>query len=909
MAYLIALAGSVPLRAAAGEGAQIPRVLMLFSNDRLLPANVQIDAGFRDALEASRGDRFELCTEFLDVVHFPGKEGEEAMAAYLQGRYARRPPQALVAVGPQALQFLLQRRETLLAGTPLIFGAVSRQNPLLTHLQGKVAGLPADVPVAPTVEAMLQVRPHLRQIAVVTGADEFDRRWNAVMHEDLRRFEDRVTLVYWTALPFRELLNKAAGLPPEAAIFFFSYFREPDGQSMAPHQVAREIAAAASVPVFGVFDTYLGDGITGGEMTLFSDQGAAVGRIVARVLAGEPVERIGVLDPPPPRFRFDARQLARWRIPERALPPGSEIRFQAPSLWEQHRGLIILIGGVGATQSAFIAGLLVNRARRKRSERALDERLRFERLVSEISARLINLPPEEVDREVVQALEKVRAAVNVDRCYLFECSFETGRLKVTHQARSADSPALEADSEGLAFRWFLAQARRGQRVSVEDVTRDLPLEAGVDGAHAARNGLRSALMIPLRASAETVQGIAFHALRKPRRWPEDLQSRLHLTGEILAAALAARQAEAELRLSEERFSKAFRASPSAIALVRDLDNRVVDVNESWEQLFQRGRTEAIGRTTAELEVYLNEKDQGQVRGVLEREGSVRNYELPIRTKAGEARDAALSVETITLGDEPYLIWILNDVTERKRVEEVTQQLSHATRLALVGELTASIAHEINQPLGAILSNAEAAEMLLDQGSLPVGELRQILADIRQDDLRASEVIRHVRTLSRKRSLLALPLEVQEVTAEVVRLLAADARRRQVALNVEAPAYPIKVRGDRVHLQQVLLNLILNGMDAMVDTPKSERRLTVRLAVNGQATVEVSVADAGRGIAPEKLPRLFESFFTTKEEGLGLGLAIARSIVEAHGGRISAENNARAGATFRFTLPFEKEQPT
>jgi PAS domain S-box-containing protein len=259
-----------------------------------------------------------------------------------------------------------------------------------------------------------------------------------------------------------------------------------------------------------------------------------------------------------------------------------------------------------------------------------------------------------------------------------------------------------------------------------------------------RSGLRSALTIPLRASGETVQGIAFHALKKARRWPEDLQSRLQLTGEILTAALAARQAEAELRSSEERFSKAFRASPSAIALVRESDGRVVDVNESWEQLFQCGRAEALGRTTAELGVYLNEKDRREVRAVLEREGSVRNYELPIRTQAGEARDAALSVETITLGEEPYLISILHDVTERKRVEEVTQRLAHATRLALVGELTASIAHEINQPLGAILSNAEAAEMLLERESPPLDELRQILADIRQDDVRAGEVIRHVR---------------------------------------------------------------------------------------------------------------------------------------------------------------------
>ena len=237
---------------------------------------------------------------------------------------------------------------------------------------------------------------------------------------------------------------------------------------------------------------------------------------------------------------------------------------------------------------------------------------------------------------------------------------------------------------------------------------------------------------------------------------------------------------------------------------------------------------------------------------------------------------------------------------------MSRDFAHASRLAIVGELSASIAHEINQPLGAILSNADAAELLLESESPPLDEVRKILGDIRNDDLRASDIIRHLRLLTRKQVMQMEPLDVNEVSGEVVRLMEPEARRRNVSLCTEFTAVPGTILGDRVHLQQVLMNLILNAMEAMADTPESERDLLVRTATNGQRRVQISVTDSGRGIPPEKLPRLFESFFTTKENGMGLGLAIVRSIIDSHQGQIFAENNSDMGATFRFDFPVSDE---
>ncbi|HTD85608.1 MAG TPA: ATP-binding protein, partial [Candidatus Binatia bacterium] len=243
-----------------------------------------------------------------------------------------------------------------------------------------------------------------------------------------------------------------------------------------------------------------------------------------------------------------------------------------------------------------------------------------------------------------------------------------------------------------------------------------------------------------------------------------------------------------------------------------------------------------------------------------------------------------------------------DVTDRKRAERANELLAHASRLAMVGELTASIAHEINQPLGAILNNAEAAGMLLDANPENLQEVKQILSDIRKDDVRASEVVLHIRTLLRKRQLEMQLLQINQVAEAVLRLIHPEARQREMEIQLDFAQQLPLVKADRVHVQQLFLNLILNGMDAMAETPKGQRRLKISTLPHSSGGVQVNVRDAGRGIPAERFPRLFESFYSTKPEGMGLGLSISRDIIEAHRGRIWAENNPEGGATFCFMLP-------
>ncbi|MGZ8424731.1 MAG: ABC transporter substrate binding protein [Candidatus Binatia bacterium] len=247
-----------------------------------------------------------------------------------------------------------------------------------------------------------------------------------------------------------------------------------------------------------------------------------------------------------------------------------------------------------------------------------------------------------------------------------------------------------------------------------------------------------------------------------------------------------------------------------------------------------------------------------------------------------------------------------DITRRKLMEiELQRQredLAHVTRVSLMGELTASLAHELNQPLTAILSNAQAAQRFLMNPAFNLDEVRDILKDIVEDNNRAAEIIRNIRALVRKEELTFARLDLPAVIRDVLSLVHGDADLRNVQVDYQPGNEVPSVRGDRIQLQQVLLNLLLNAFDAMKESRTDERWVSVRVHSEGMGLVEVSVRDGGIGLTNGNLDRIFEPFFTTKKEGLGMGLSISRSIVEAHGGHLWAENNQDRGATFHLVLP-------
>jgi len=425
------------------------------------------------------------------------------------------------------------------------------------------------------------------------------------------------------------------------------------------------------------------------------------------------------------------------------------------------------------------------RAGRRRAERSLGERLRFETLLSEQVATFSRVSGADVDRAIQRALRRIADFLSVDWGNLTEYSDGSQTARVTHWW-VAEGVGPQPSAIGFEeIPWVVTRLRRGELVRFSSIDELPGTEAAVDRHTYRRLGVKSQVAVPLTVEGEVVGALAFSTVGTERVWRDEFVQRLHLLGDVFANTLSRRRSEME----------------------------------------------------------------GQ---------------------------------------------------------RLLQDLAHVGRVSTMGELTASLAHELNQPLTAILSNAQAAQRILHSGGADLVEIREILGDIVEDDKRAGDVIHRLRGFLRKGQLEFSTLDMGELVSQVARLVSSDAIIRNVVIRLDLAIGLPPVRGDRVQLQQVVLNLLMNGLDAMRECDAGERALVLRTFMASPASVVVAVADSGVGIKEADLEQVFHAFYTTKPNGLGMGLAIARSIVEAHGGRLDARSNPEGGTTFSFTLPTSKE---
>jgi signal transduction histidine kinase len=542
----------------------------------------------------------------MEIVRLPSQAHVDRTVQYLSGKYAEAPPDVLITLGRAALPFIAKYRAAIAPNVPIILASMPTADAKVSDLQN-VFWVTTDYSFSKTLNLAQRLQPGARDLVIVGGASDYDRRWLDLANLDLQPLNNHYTIKFIAGLPYEETLKEASQLSKDTIVIMSFFFSDGSGTPQVSPEVAGNVAKVSPAPVYSPISTNLGTGIVGGFMDSWEQQGAAAADVAFEILSSKPHNPISNQNAPLHTYQVDERQLKRWGMSSSQLPVGSDLRFLQFNVWQEYRWQIIGIIAALLLQGAVIAGLAIEHRRRRAAELELRQRL--------------------------------------------------------------------------------------------------------------------------------------------------------------------------------------------------------------------------------LEVL------------------------------------------------------------------------HLNRTAVAGTLSASVAHELNQPLAAIQSNVDAAMLYLKQSPPNIAKIEGILTRIVHDDQRAAGIITRVRDLLKKKDEVELQeFDLNDVINETMETIGPEAIKNRVDIEVCQPRGALPVRADRLQLQQVLVNLVMNGIDAMRNCNPESRKMSIGAARVNATSVEVSVVDTGTGIPPDRLNKVFDAFYTTKTHGTGLGLSIARKIIEMFGGRIWADNRPGGGAIFRFTLP-------
>jgi PAS domain S-box-containing protein len=839
--------------ASGAESERDKRVLIISTGSRFSPGFALVDQGVLEGLAKILSARVETYAENLDILRFPTERFQRIFTEYLAEKYAEQRPDLIILVYVGNVGIAGKLLQQMFPGTPIIVAGFTEEEVRTDQFGPLVSGIAQRVDPRANLELILRLQPETRRIVVIGGTAEVDRNVLNRAREAARSFVGRVEFEFWDNRSMPELRKGVTALPPQTAILVSRMFRDGAGQAVISTQAGQSIAQWANVPVYVMVDATLGTGAVGGSVGSIEAFGRRAGELARLILTGTAPASL------PFEIRtdtvpiFDWRALHRWGISESRLPPNSIVRFRRPLVWDQYRwyilGALVIIG----LQSAMIVDLLLQRRRRRRIEAEL--------------------------RESQQLMELATGAGELG---LWSRDLKSGDIWANGPMRSLFGFGVH---EAVRFEDILG------RIHSNDRERML-----LQVEHAETAGL------PFQGEFRTVlpDGRERWVLAKGKTVVEPTNRKERRMGVVLDIT--------ERKRAEERFRLAVEASPSAIVMINP-QGEIVLVNTLTEKLFGYTREELIGKS---IEILVPERfraDRADFFAAPQSRAMGAGRDLFARRKDGSEFQVEIGLNPIHTNEGTFVLTAIVDITERKRAESELRrnrdELAHVARITTMGELAASLAHELNQPLTAILSNAQAAQRFLANNRVDVEEVREILRDIVDDNNRASEVIRRMRALVRKEELEFNSLDLTGMIREIVLLVHSDAVLHNVRVSCDFAARLPEVRGDKIQLQQVLLNLLLNAFDAMKDCSVEDREVSLRVE-GGAGMIEVSVSDHGPGLTSDKLDKIFQPFFTTKREGLGMGLSISRSIIEAHGGRLWAENNNGRGATFHFTVPVAEE---
>ncbi len=343
-------------------------VLYPDANNRT-PGAVLVDQGIRSAFPTNSPDNIEVHSEYLDVSRYQEAEYHQQLAAFLQRKYASQNVELVIAGLSPSLDFVLKHRQEIFPDVPIVYCVIDQDELKMRTLPPDVIGVPIAMDLAGTLELALKLHPHTRHVFVVAGKAEFDAKWNQVARQTFRAYQDGVEFVYLSGLPMEDLLNRVEHLPPDSIIYYLHVFEDGAGKPQIAAGVVEALAARANAPIYGHVDSYVGRGTVGGHVFSFENEGKSAGALGMRILAGEKPGNIAVQETSANTYVFDWRQLQRWGISERSLPPGSTILHRELGFWDLYRWHIIGVLSLCVVEGLLIVGLLAQRSNLIRAQR------------------------------------------------------------------------------------------------------------------------------------------------------------------------------------------------------------------------------------------------------------------------------------------------------------------------------------------------------------------------------------------------------------------------------------------------------------------------------------------------------------------------------------------------------------
>jgi PAS domain S-box-containing protein len=819
-------------------------VLVLHALEANMPLNVRTDRAIMAALEAGGIGMRNQFFEYLDLQRNAGLEHRKRLAEMMHLRYGKRKIDVIITLYPEALEFLLKDCREIFPDAPIValYMAPSFQLPKTDR---RIIQHVFRGDMRGTLEIALKLVSKAKRVYVVGGVHSLDKKNEAQARQDFKKWEGQLTFRYLSDMSLEEMLATVSSAPPETIIFYMAMTGDITGKTYNPRDVAKRLRQVSNGPVFGLYETLLEHGIVGGSIVAYGGIGTQAGRLALSILGidSDSDKTSEILDVPGVAM-FDWRELRHWKLSEAALPKGSIVINRESRIWDYK---YYIIGGLALflVQLFLIAGLLLQRRRKKVAEEELNQffNVTLDLLcIANIDGYFLRLNP-----AWKKILGYTREELMANRFLEFVHPDDLDRTREVVSTLSSQQEVISFENryrcKDGTYRW-------------------------------------------LEWSSAPAGDLIYAAAR-------DITER--------------KQMQDRIRNAAEEWRTTF-DSIQDLVMILDPEFKLVRVNATSLSFFNLPLEKVLGKHCYEL-----------MHGTSEPVGTCPLAKM-IKTKRHEETELYddktdvwlhVSVDPVfdVKGEIIRVIHTVKDVTEHKRAESeasrARRELLRMDRLSRMGELTASLAHELNQPLAAILSNAQAGLRFLQSEKPDLNELREILQDITNDDKRAGGVIRSLRAMMRQEEKERESLSINELLSDVVSLFHSEAVLRNVIIAMDFPESLPPLLADKIQLQQVVLNLMMNAVEAMDHEAPEKRKIVLKTRRADHAAIQVAVRDSGSGVEGENLDRIFQPFFTTKGAGLGMGLSFCRSIIEAHGGRLWAENNQDKGATFFFELPMSE----